>query len=233
MSRRSAICSKLGLSSSSTDKKPVCTVCSLRSVLTSLLCVCVCVCVCTHTHVYMYAVALYDLMCVRTYVLCMYVPHMYACMYVLYVCNCTVSMCVYVYVWIVCNWYVCMYVYTVCLSVYVQHACVMEVSVPFDWFLGICFQNKFEKYQELCIHGTEWLGLLTIPELLVLCTCKSFVKRHEKMLIVNTRFTKAITNFCSVNCLGNGDKMKVALITVTNCGVICVCTTGPGCSKQD
>ena len=80
---------------------------------------------------------------------------------------------------------------------------ITEISVPFDVFIGQCFQSKFDKYFPLCCEINE-LGYHTEIVVLILGSLghvhKKFVSGLMKNNITKTE-AKFITNFCSVSAM--------------------------------
>ena len=64
-----------------------------------------------------------------------------------------------------------------------KKAFIVEFSVPFDRFIDLCYQHKFNKYIELCNKCNE-LGYHTRIIVLIICSLglvhNKFVNQHQR-----------------------------------------------------
>merc|ERR1712240_480871 len=80
---------------------------------------------------------------------------------------------------------------------------ISEISIPFDAFMGDCFQTKFDKYFPLCNEINE-LGYYTEIVVLVLGSLGHVHNKFASGLIKNNiskSEAKFLTRYCSVSAI--------------------------------
>jgi len=90
-----------------------------------------------------------------------------------------------------------------------QKVRITEIAVPFDAFLQVCFQNKFNKYFPLCLELNE-LGFQTEIVVLIIGSLgfvhRKFVSGLKKNNVCTTE-AKFLSKYCSISAVIGSQKV--------------------------